>query len=529
MTPRLTAQLLIAMTVAALPPVLVAIFLGAVSGGPMAQSGLLAALLVGGTLVWAVVVAAVSSRFVSADTEAVLAVAERRESEPSLGSPAERLARHLDEQDRRLRVLAAEMARAPLSAGAGAVATHIVGMVRGVTRDPTWELVVMSDTPELPSGAYSAAEPGPIEDLHRWASVSATQAPTNPAIAIGPWGAFLLIPARGQEVRSAVLMAPWEGRQEPTGADHSLLALLAEQAAMAIDHALLYSRAREQAETVTRLSAIQKDFLRGVTHDLQSPLASISATAAELRGRLNVDAGDERALDAVEEQAARLRRMVRQLLTMSGIEAGAVRPRDDVFRVQPLLDRVLDALHLPGGRVVVESTGPDRLIVGDPDRVEQVLWAVLDNALKYSPATSTVSVRLQLDLDGGRPVERIAILDRGIGMDAETGRRAGEQFYRSDEARSVAPNGSGIGLYTSKALMALMGGSLALSGELGRGTTAVLTIPAELVGDDSIGPPDESPASLSTSGDIAQGSFQGGAATVTPARRDSRPHGDDTP
>ncbi len=505
MTPRLTGQLLIAMTVAAVPPVLLAIFLGALSGGPLAQSGLLAGLLVGGTLVWAVVVAAVSSRYVSADTEAVLAVAERRESEPSLGSPAERLARNLDEQERRLRVLAAEMARAPLSAGAAAVAIHIVGMIRGVTRDPTWDLVIVSDTPELPSAAYGAAEPGPIEDLHRWASVHATQASSDPAIGIGPWGAFLLIPVRGQEVRSAVLMAPWEGRQEPTGGDRSLLALLAEQAAMAIDHALLYSRARQQAETVTRLSAIQKDFLRGVTHDLQSPLASISATAAELRGRPNLDAGDERALDAVEEQAARLRRMVRQLLTMSGIEAGAVRPREDVFRAQPLVDRVLHALRLADGRVSVESTGPDRLIVGDPDRVEQVLWAVLDNALKYSPPTTTVSVRLELSSDGGRPVERISIQDHGIGMDAETRRRAGEQFYRSDEARSFAPNGSGIGLYTSKALMELMGGSLQLSGEIGRGTTVVLTIPAEPVGDDSVGPVNESPAPVSTSGDLAQG------------------------
>jgi signal transduction histidine kinase len=114
-------------------------------------------------------------------------------------------------------------------------------------------------------------------------------------------------------------------------------------------------------------------------------------------------------------------------------------------------------------------------------------------------------VRLQLASADERPVERISIQDAGIGMDAETRRRAGEQFYRSDEARSFAPNGSGIGLYTSRALMELMGGSLELSGELGRGTTVVLTIPAEPVGDDSVGAANERPTPISTSGNRAQG------------------------
>ena len=93
--------------------------------------------------------------------------------------------------------------------------------------------------------------------------------------------------------------------------------------------------------------------------------------------------------------------------------------------------------------------------MADADRLEQVLWAVLDNAVKYSPSQSPVAARIDAQ-DG---MLAVTIRDRGAGMDTTTRERAFEQFYRSDAARRLAPDGSGVGLYAASGLMRAMGGS----------------------------------------------------------------------
>ena len=109
------------------------------------------------------------------------------------------------------------------------------------------------------------------------------------------------------------------------------------------------------------------------------------------------------------------------------------------------------------------------------DRVEQVLWALFDNAVKYSPPGSPIEVAVQ-------PVRgrlTVAVRDRGAGMDAETRAHAFDQFFRATQARRAAPDGSGVGLYAARGLMEAMGGEIAIGGELGSGTEVRLTLPAE--------------------------------------------------
>jgi signal transduction histidine kinase len=115
------------------------------------------------------------------------------------------------------------------------------------------------------------------------------------------------------------------------------------------------------------------------------------------------------------------------------------------------------------------------LLVADPDRLEQVIWAVLDNAVKYSPAGTAVSV--VISMDGQRAA--ISVTDEGAGMDPATAHRAFDQFFRSEAARRLAPDGSGIGLYAARGLMQAMGGSATLESILGHGTTVRLELPAE--------------------------------------------------
>jgi signal transduction histidine kinase len=88
-------------------------------------------------------------------------------------------------------------------------------------------------------------------------------------------------------------------------------------------------------------------------------------------------------------------------------------------------------------------------------------------------------VRVSIGGNGERAT--LAIRDEGIGMDSDTLAQAFDQFYRSTEARRVAPDGSGIGLYAARGLMEAMGGTLSVSSQLGSGTTVTLNMPAELI------------------------------------------------
>jgi signal transduction histidine kinase len=173
--------------------------------------------------------------------------------------------------------------------------------------------------------------------------------------------------------------------------------------------------------------------------------------------------------------------MVSQLLTASRLEAGALTPRQDVFREEPIVRRTWEALRADRP-FELASDGPAHLMVGDPDRLEQALWAVLDNAVKYSPPSSLIRIQLAGRQRGTSPddlVAEISITDQGAGMNAETLEHAFEQFYRSEDGRRLAPDGSGVGLYAARGLVRAMGGDIVLESRLGAGTTVTLTVPAE--------------------------------------------------
>jgi two-component system sensor histidine kinase SenX3 len=236
-----------------------------------------------------------------------------------------------------------------------------------------------------------------------------------------------------------------------------------------------------QTDELNRVAAVQTDFLRGVTHDLQTPLTSIGAVAAELKETAGLDQAARMDLDTIAHQADRLRRMVSQLLTVSRLEAGALTPRQEIFRAEPIVRRTWEALRADRTLELV-TEGPAHLMVGDPDRVEQALWAMLDNAVKYSPRASTVRITVASRPLGTSPhelVAEISITDEGAGMDADTRDHAFEQFYRSADARRLAPDGSGVGLYAARGLVRAMGGEILLETRLGVGTTVTVTLPAE--------------------------------------------------
>jgi signal transduction histidine kinase len=443
------------------------------------NANLVAIVVFVGALLWAAILAIVFTGGLAEEFRSFLTVAERGEYRSrTAGTAYEQLATSLDERNRQVATLAQQASVVPIDDRPQAVVASLVSAVRLVMRDPTWRCAVLtSEQAELlPVGIYQGTEDDiraePLGDLERWASVTESELPARHVV--GPWGAFAVADIAVSDRLRAVLYAPWEGRSDPTPAEIALLSLVGQHAGTALEHSLLYAKVRSQADQLTRLAAVQADFLRGVTHDLQTPLTSIGALATELRANEAVPESAREDLDSITHQAERLRRMVGQLLVASRLEAGVFVPQQDVFAIRPLIERTWLALRADRP-FEIEEVGPAHLAVGDADRVEQVLWAVLDNAVKYSPAASPIEVRLTAD-DGSLA---ITIHDRGAGMDPASVERAFEQFYRSDQARQMAPDGSGVGLYAAHGLMHAMGGDIQIESAMGRGTSITVTIPAE--------------------------------------------------
>jgi signal transduction histidine kinase len=473
------------------------------------------------TILWAGAVAVVAARVMTAEVESMVQLAEQGVANRGKDSPEgsddglslvqRRLAASLEERNRQIGSLSELVRTAPIADRARAVAASMVEGARHLTGDPTWVLAVLrsEDGPDLANGVYGPepdAPPGPIEDVHRWAAtVGETDGSIHGArLSDGPWGAFAIVDVAVADELRAVLMAPWEGRPVPSPADLNLFSLLGRHAATAIEHALLYARLRRQTDELNRMAAVQTDFLQGITHDLQTPLTSIGVLATELRRSPALDATGQADLEVIVRQADRLRRMVGQLLAVSRLEAGALNPRQEVFHAPPIIERTWQALHATQHRLRLESDGAAHLLVGDPDRFEQILWAVLDNAVKYSPAGSEVRVHLGAEADPAeedRLVATITVDDEGAGMDEDTRVRAFEQFYRSADARRLAPDGSGIGLYAARGLMEAMDGSIQLESRLGAGTSVTLRLPAEAT--EGIDEPDTDPKA--TPGAVGQG------------------------
>jgi signal transduction histidine kinase len=491
---RSALRLFALLLVAALPPAAVFAWMAWQQPQWLIRLGTPNEILVAAVLIilWVAVVQVLGGPLLPGAEREMLDIAATGKSPPSLGGDGrngivERMVVALEERNRQIAELATHVRLSPLQQDLPAVARATVATARSVTGDPTWLLVVLRspDPALLPTGVYSAEPndeaPDAVSEVHRWAATMEPDADATPSVrhGIGPWGAFVSSEVTAGEDLRASFLAPWEGRLAPSPAERGLLSLVGQIAATALEHGLLYARLRSQADELNRMAGVQNDFLRGVTHDLQSPLTSIGAAASELRGQPGLSAAAASDLETISHQAERLRRMVGQLLIASRLEAGAVDPLTEVFHAAPLIERTWAALRADR-QFTLERVGIGHLTVGDPDKFEQVLWAILDNAVKYSPPGSPITVVVSGERNGGGAVRSsIQVKDAGSGMDAKTRARAFEQFYRAPSARRAVPDGSGVGLYAARGLVEAMRGGLELTSRLGQGTAVTISMPGE--------------------------------------------------
>lgn len=274
--------------------------------------------------------------------------------------------------------------------------------------------------------------------------------------------------AGGQDLGVLIGRLPATRRWEP--ADQDLLELFASEMASAIRNAQLFAQVEAQNRQLLELDAAKDDFLRGVSHNLQTPLTSIRAYAEQLDA-----ATPDRRLGIIAEQSERLSRMVRQLLTVTRLESGALRPRSEVVSLATRVRKAWEALGVDDVGFEVDDRAEGWLAVADPDQLDQVLWALLDNAVKYGAGSP---VRADTRVDGEARRVRMTISDQGPGVAEADRPRLFTRFERGGDAGS--DGGSGLGLYVSRELCRAMRGDLLLEpASRGGGAAFTIILPGE--------------------------------------------------
>jgi two-component system phosphate regulon sensor histidine kinase PhoR len=230
-----------------------------------------------------------------------------------------------------------------------------------------------------------------------------------------------------------------------------------------------------------RLETLRRDFVANVSHELRTPIASIRATSETLRGgALDDPEMAKEFVEIIDRNAQRLHRLVEDLLDLSKIEAKEldlkIRSLDAREEAQAVVDLVRHSAEKRGTRVVVEA--PEGLSVrADARALEQILTNLVDNAIKYGPPGSQVTVRARPSPN--RP-DRVTfeVADDGPGIDAAHVPRLFERFYRVDTGRSRALGGTGLGLAIVKHLAEALGGEVSVESALGRGSCFRVDLPS---------------------------------------------------
>ncbi|MGH7531735.1 MAG: ATP-binding protein [Gemmatimonadales bacterium] len=228
---------------------------------------------------------------------------------------------------------------------------------------------------------------------------------------------------------------------------------------------------------VRRLQVMRRDFVANLSHELKTPLTSISGYAETLIADRPEPEVAERFLQVILNNARRMQRLVDGLLDLSRVESGHWRPAPERLDVASMAreawDGLGDRIAERGGTLALEIAPDAGTIVTDADALRQVLTNFLDNALRYSPAGSTVTVATSRQ-DHGIVV---SVRDHGPGIPVEHLPRIFERFYRADPSRSRDEGGTGLGLAIVKHLVEAQGGRVWAASRIGEGTTVSAWIP----------------------------------------------------
>ncbi len=220
----------------------------------------------------------------------------------------------------------------------------------------------------------------------------------------------------------------------------------------------------------------QQRFVADASHELRAPLTALQGNLELLERAPDLpDAEKAEMVACLRQEIGRMGRLVSDLLALAHADAGQKLVSKKLVELDRLLlEAFRDARGLAKGQRLSVGELDQLQVVGDPDRLKQLLVILMDNALKYTPTGGEVSLGLRRS--GG--IVELTVKDTGIGISAEDLPHIFERFYRADKARSRDLGGSGLGLSIAKWIVEQHGGSISVSSIPGSGSTFTVCLPA---------------------------------------------------
>lgn len=257
-------------------------------------------------------------------------------------------------------------------------------------------------------------------------------------------------------------------------AQQRLIAAFAAQSALAIEAAQLGQEA-QQAQLLREKEKFQTAILNSVSHDLRTPLVSITGTLSTLRDNMAVyDAAAQRdLLDGAFEEAERLNRLVGNLLDMSRLEAGGIKLKQELYDLEEIIGVVRSQLRerLTNRQLMIHLSPDLPMLLVDLVLMAQVFVNLLENALKYSPVDQPIEIEASQQVK----YTQITIKDRGIGIPEGDLPNIFEKFYRASSADFRG--GSGLGLSICQGIVETHGGRISAQNRKGGGTCIIIELP----------------------------------------------------
>jgi len=239
---------------------------------------------------------------------------------------------------------------------------------------------------------------------------------------------------------------------------------------------------RDETRT-RRLQRVRRDFVTNVSHELRTPITAIRLLVDTLeKGALHDPEAATTFVHSIGLEVRHLAQMVEELLQLSTLESGERGLDMGMVALGPLFDSVdrLRPLAQERGVVLALEVAPATPpIRGDADRLSDVVRNLVHNAIKFTPASGSITISAR-PLDSGRRVE-LRCADSGVGIRTEDMPRIFERFWKADSSRLRDGEGSGLGLAICRHIVEAHGGSIRVESEPRQGTTFIVELPAVMV------------------------------------------------